>query len=204
MQALLVHGANVNVTGKDSLTPLHICCSGGDYKTLNVLLQARPSLTARTSSGKTALEIAETKGFEDICSRLTTLLVSSGADSTMWQQQGDRASAGSRSGGRGRDGQAELLQQQQQQQLRGNEKKKKNNHALPALISADSSSRKGSSSSISSGSSSSSSGSGSSRSGYQLMGQNMIPGQDDNSSALRKQLDQEYRDKKALENKVSE
>ena len=89
IQTLLVHGANVNVTGKDSLTPLHICCNRGDYKALNILLQSRPSLTTRTVGGKTALEIAESKGFEDICSRLTTLLVTSGAGdgNTLWQQQ---------------------------------------------------------------------------------------------------------------------
>jgi ankyrin repeat protein len=100
-----VHGANVNITGKDSLTPLHVCCTRGDYKALNVLLQSRPSLTQRTKDGKTALEIAETKGFEDICSRLTTLLVSSGNDSTLWHQHthGDRSTVSSRSGGRDRD-----------------------------------------------------------------------------------------------------
>lgn len=104
LQALLVHGANVNVTGKDSMSSLHICCSRGDYKALNVLLQSRPSLTQRTKEGKTALEIAETKGFEDICSRLTTLLVSSGSDSTLWQsQQRDRTPAGGSSSNRERD-----------------------------------------------------------------------------------------------------
>jgi hypothetical protein len=94
-----------------------------------------------------------------------------------------------------------------------------NSHALPALTSTDNSSFKraggvcSSNNSTSSGSNSTStstSGSGSSSgnqhssgSGYQLMGQSLIPGQDESSSGLRKQLDQEYRDKKALEHKVT-
>ena len=40
-------------------------------------------------------------------------------------------------------------------------------------------------------------------SAYQLMGQNHIPGHDETSIALRKQLDKEYQEKKALESKVS-
>lgn len=95
IQSLLVHGANVNAIGKDSLSALHVCCLRGDCKALNVLLQSRPSLTLRTKDGKTALEIAETKGFEDVCARLTTLLVSSGTDSTLWHASSSKMSTSS-------------------------------------------------------------------------------------------------------------
>mmetsp|Transcript_22280 Transcript_22280/g.41418 ORF Transcript_22280/g.41418 Transcript_22280/m.41418 type:complete len:335 (-) Transcript_22280:1926-2930(-) len=199
--------------GKDSMSPLHVCCSRGDYKALNVLLQSRPSLTQRTLDGKTALEIAETKGFEDICSRLTTLLVSSGTDSTLWQSHGSGASTNREreSENRPRDGRRKKPADQGASagasSTSGGGRGKSS--ALPALITGDSSTRKGSNASSSSGGTSSRGGSrGGSRetssgTGYQLMGQNVASHVDDGNGALRKQLDQEHKNRLSLENKVA-
>jgi ankyrin repeat protein len=78
VESLVVHGADINMTGADSLSPLHICCLRGDYSTLNILLSANPNLSLKTKDGKTALQLAEAKGHESICSRLHSLISSSG------------------------------------------------------------------------------------------------------------------------------
>jgi hypothetical protein len=87
VETLIVHGADVDACGVDKLTPLHICCLRGDYPSLNVILAANPSLTARTKEGKTALQLAEAKGYEDICSRVTQhISVTSGGGSSVKSQ----------------------------------------------------------------------------------------------------------------------
>lgn len=73
-ETLIVHGADVNTPGADSLCPIHVCCLRGDYATLNVLLSANASLTVRTKDGRTPLQLAEMKGHENICSRLTQVI----------------------------------------------------------------------------------------------------------------------------------
>lgn len=186
MQTLLVHGADVDATGKDSMTALHICCQRGDYKALNILLQANPALAKRTESGKTALEIAESKGFDDICSRLTTLLVSSGHENSIWH--GNKSNTNSRSGVKDTEG--KLLKEKRK--VKSSENASMNNDArtptLPALKQGESTtSRKGSNSV-------------SSHTSYQLMGSSSHI---DDNSTMRKQLDKEIREKKALESKVA-
>lgn len=77
IETLIVHGADVDACGGDKLTPLHICCLRGDYPSLNVILTASPSLSARTKDGKTALQLAEAKGYEDVCSRMKQYIANS-------------------------------------------------------------------------------------------------------------------------------
>lgn len=67
---LLAHGADSNVCGKDSLTPLHVCTKRGDSSTLNALLEGNTNTTITTSDGHTALDIAKAKGYTDIYSVL--------------------------------------------------------------------------------------------------------------------------------------
>jgi len=67
---LLINGANVDDVGLDSYSPLHICCRKGDFNMLNILLQSNPSTSLKTKDGKTALDIAKDKGYEDIYNRL--------------------------------------------------------------------------------------------------------------------------------------
>lgn len=78
VEVLIVHGADVNIVGNDMLCPLHICCLRGDYATLNILLTANPNINLKTKDGKTALQLAEAKGHENICTRLNSYLVSHG------------------------------------------------------------------------------------------------------------------------------
>jgi ankyrin repeat protein len=76
VESLVAHGADINLTGADSLSPLHICCLRGDFPTLNILLNANPNLSLKTKDGKTAMQLAEAKGHENICSRLNSLISS--------------------------------------------------------------------------------------------------------------------------------
>ena len=71
MSALLVHGADSNIIStKDGMAALHICSKRGDNISLDLLLAANTNPTLKTRDGQTALDIAKTKGFEDIYSRL--------------------------------------------------------------------------------------------------------------------------------------
>lgn len=81
VETLLVHGADVNIPGNDMLCPVHICCLRGDYATLNILLTANPNMNIRTKDGKTAFQLAESKGHENICTRLNSYLSSHGGGS---------------------------------------------------------------------------------------------------------------------------
>jgi len=64
---LLVHGADANiVSSNDGLAPLHICAKRGDHISLDHLLAANTNTTIKTRDGQTALDIAKSKGYEDI------------------------------------------------------------------------------------------------------------------------------------------
>jgi ankyrin repeat protein len=52
------------------MVPLHICARRGDRATLDLLLAANTLTTIKTKDGLTALDIAKSKGFEDIYARL--------------------------------------------------------------------------------------------------------------------------------------
>jgi hypothetical protein len=67
---LLAHGANVNTPGNDSLAPIHVCAKRGDVQTLDALLEANTTTSLKTRDGSTALDIAKSKGHENIYSRL--------------------------------------------------------------------------------------------------------------------------------------
>ena len=67
---LLAHGADSNLTGVDSLAPVHICAKRGDSQTLDALLEANTNPSLKTRDGQTALDIAKAKGHEMIYSRL--------------------------------------------------------------------------------------------------------------------------------------
>jgi hypothetical protein len=86
-----------------------------------------------------------------------------------------------------------------------------NSNSLPALITGDSSLRKSSTNSSSSSVGSSNGGSSCKggrdaiqSGGYQLMGQNVASHIDESNITLRKQLDQEHKNRLLLENKVRE
>lgn len=66
----MAHGADANLAGRDSLTPLHICTRRGDVEGVNALLDACISTAAKTADGLTALDIAKNKGYESIYARL--------------------------------------------------------------------------------------------------------------------------------------
>jgi ankyrin repeat protein len=99
VESLVVHGADINITGSDSLSPLHLCCLRGDHSTLNILLLANPNLSIKTKEGKTALQLAEAKGHDIICSRLSTFSSSPSLLSSSNLGLGSRTSS-SRSGSR--------------------------------------------------------------------------------------------------------
>ncbi len=68
---LIVHGADTNIiSSKDGMAPLHICTRRGDNISLDLLLAANTNTTLKSRDGHTALDIAKTKGYEDVYSRL--------------------------------------------------------------------------------------------------------------------------------------
>lgn len=68
---LIVHGADTNIiSSKDGMAPLHICTRRGDNVSLDLLLAANTNTTLKSRDGHTALDIAKTKGYEDVYSRL--------------------------------------------------------------------------------------------------------------------------------------
>ena len=52
------------------MAPLHICTRRGDNVSLDLLLAANTNTTVKSRDGHTALDIAKTKGYEDVYSRL--------------------------------------------------------------------------------------------------------------------------------------
>ena len=100
VELLLVHGADVNaVGGTDALNSLEICCKQGDHATLNVVLQANPILSHKTKQGKTAFDIAEERGYEDICQRLSQFMTVHTATDSDLLVGGNNAVAPSRGSG---------------------------------------------------------------------------------------------------------
>jgi len=65
-----VNGADVNATGQDSYTPLHISCNRGDFNMVNILLDAHASISTKADDGDTPVDIAIAKGYDDIHHRL--------------------------------------------------------------------------------------------------------------------------------------
>jgi hypothetical protein len=49
---------------------MHVASRRGDYETVNILLQANASIISRNKDGMTALEIAKSKGFDEIYERI--------------------------------------------------------------------------------------------------------------------------------------
>lgn len=67
---MIAHGADVNAVGRDSYCGLHISAKRGDYDCLSALLDCNASTSIKTNEGQTAIDIATSKGNEDIYNRL--------------------------------------------------------------------------------------------------------------------------------------
>jgi ankyrin repeat protein len=71
VNALLEHGADVNVTANDGGTALMLATSSGDREIVRVLLARGADVSGKfTESGKTALMLAREKGFAEIARML--------------------------------------------------------------------------------------------------------------------------------------
>jgi len=64
---LLAHGADANiVSSNDGFAPLHLCAKRGDRVSIDHLLSANTNTTLTTPDGQTALDIAKSKDYGDI------------------------------------------------------------------------------------------------------------------------------------------
>lgn len=76
---LLVYGAKVTSRGADSMTPLHIAARRGDNEMINLLLDSKnTAINLKTSDGKTAWDIAKSKGYTTICDSIAKSMASRG------------------------------------------------------------------------------------------------------------------------------
>lgn len=172
-ELLVVHGADVNViAASDTLNPVEICCKAGDHATLNVLLSANPVLSHTTKDGKTAYDIAKERGFEDICQRLSQLTRCESARREPVPVLLQDA--------------VEAANNKQSSTGRGGVKlpkvtREKSLEAPPAKKTQEKKESKES---------------------YTLMGQHNLNGHDEQSVALRRQLEIEIKERKKLEDRV--
>ena len=63
-------GANLNLQDIEGNTPLHFACVTGNIKAANTLLKFKVDCNVKNKRGKTALQIAETEGEEEIAQLL--------------------------------------------------------------------------------------------------------------------------------------
>lgn len=70
LRLLIAHGADVNAIGKDCQAGVHISAKRGDLDCLSTLLDSHASTAVRNKDGQTAIEIAASKGHEEIYNRL--------------------------------------------------------------------------------------------------------------------------------------
>lgn len=70
-KALLEHGADVNATANDGCTALMLAASSDDIEIVRALLSKGADVSGKfTQTGKTALKLAEEKGYTDIAQLL--------------------------------------------------------------------------------------------------------------------------------------
>ena len=72
-KALLEHGADVNAKANDGCTALMLAASSDDIEIVRALLRKGADVSGKfTQTGKTALQLAEEKGYTDIVGLLLT------------------------------------------------------------------------------------------------------------------------------------
>jgi len=64
-EALLTHGAAVNVAGDLGVTPLHAACEKGDEYLVSLLVRAHADPSTEDSSGRTAFDLLRRRGLSD-------------------------------------------------------------------------------------------------------------------------------------------
>jgi ankyrin repeat protein len=80
---LLDGGAEVDVRGRDSRTPLMYAALRGNIKVVRVLLHAGADVNARNNDGSTALTLALEYGHK----RIVELLIKTGAEEQIHERQ---------------------------------------------------------------------------------------------------------------------
>lgn len=216
VETLLVHGADVNVIGADCLAPLHICCMRGDYSTLNVLLHANANTSALTKDGKSPLVIAESKGFTTIYNRLIQHVssldgrenqphrINSSNERTISiserEREPERVSVSRKDQSRNASNKGPI-------QLPSIPPRESSDHSFDTFSPAISN-RKNNLSNVSSTNNNqplSTNLNGTASASYMLLGPNNMSGAlDEQSTALRKQLDSEIKIRKQIEAKITE
>ncbi len=74
VEALMRHGANVNLRAAAGVTPLHLAASRGSDRFVDLLLGAGADPSAATDDGKTAADFAAERGHPDLAHRLRGLM----------------------------------------------------------------------------------------------------------------------------------
>lgn len=93
MSQLVQLGASVDAVNSQGETPLHRAARWGHTACIQALLDARSDFTAVDSNGKTAMQWAQQKGFQDGCAMLTSAGAGSAPPATQSPADSDSGAA---------------------------------------------------------------------------------------------------------------